>query len=190
MSTRVLSPRQIAVAFAAASRTAEHVRDTGIVAICLDAGPHRSELVAAKRGDLDAARGLLTLGSGATRRTIRLGPTALAAVLAAAPDERSSPLLQSSAGRPLTERAVHEQLLTIGSLAGLGHWVTARHLRRTFIATAARRYPLPVSMRLSGHGSHKFPPASVQDAVKCQFVPGWTSVLEELLGQAARRHAA
>ncbi len=131
MSVSALSASQTAAIFAAASRTGELVRDTAIVAICLEAGPHRYELVGAKRRDLDATRGLLTLGSGSTRRTIRIGPTALAAVLAAAPTERSASLLQSHAGRPLTERAVHEQLLTIGSLAGLDHWVTARHLRRT-----------------------------------------------------------
>jgi hypothetical protein len=89
-----------------------------------------------------------------------------------------------------TERAVHEQLLTISSLAGLGHWLTARDARRTFIASVARVHPLTVAMRLSGHGNKRCPPATAGVALAAQFRPGWVSPLDAMLRTGVEERAA
>jgi len=190
MTVSALTSSQAVAMLWAASRTREPARDTAIVAVCIDAGPHRHELVALRRRDLDPAHGLLALGSGATRRAVRLSATTVTAVLASTSTDPGDPLLQSRSGRPFTDRVVHEQLLTVSSLAGLGHWVAARHLRRTFIAAAARKYPLAVAMRLTGDGSRPYPSATIEQAIDAQVTPDWTSVLDDLLAQEARRLAA
>lgn len=190
MTVQALSPTQAAALLLAAGRTREPIRDRAVVAVCLDGGPHRRELVATRRRDFDAESGLLMLGAGRTRRTVRLGRTAFQAVLAAAQPDPEGPLLASRSGAPLTERMIHEQLLTIGSLAGVGHWVAARHLRRTFLAFGASAYSVPVLLRLAGHGDQRHLPASEQTALEAQLQPGWTSMLDQMLGQAARREAA
>jgi len=190
MSTEHLSPTQVSALIHAAARTREPARDLAILAVCIDAGPRRCELVDARRSDLDARRGLLALGGGPTRRVIRLGEGTLAALLVVAPAVSSGPLIVARDGRPVTERIVHEQLLTIGSFAGLGHWVTARHARRTFIAAVAATLPLPIAMRLADHGSKRFPPASIEEAMAAQFRSGWTSPLDAMLATARRARAA
>jgi len=72
MSTGHLSPAQVSALVHAASRTREPARDLAILAVCLDAGPRRCELVDARRSDLDLRRGVLVLGVGPTRRVVRL----------------------------------------------------------------------------------------------------------------------
>lgn len=174
----------------AARRTREPVRDLAIVALCIDAGPSRAELAAVRPADLDAGRGLLAIGSGPTRRLVRLGAFALSAVSGALAPADAPHLLMARDGRPLTERTIHEQLLTIGSLAGLGHWVTVRHTRRTFVAAVAVDHDLRVAMRLTGHGSVRYPAASMDEAVRAQFGARWVSPLDRMLAAARERAAA
>lgn len=190
MTITMLTPLQVRALLAAAVRTRESARDTALVALCVDAGPHRSELARVTRQDFDPARRLLWLGSGDTRRALRLSDTTVAAVLAVAGVAPGDHVLATRSGRPLTSRTIHEQLLTVGALAGLGQWVTARHLRRTFIASVAGRYPLPVAMRLAGHDSSRMAAAAIQQAIGAQFAAGQMSVLDALALQAARSRAA
>lgn len=190
MSITSLSPSQVAALLASADHTREAARDRALVSLCIDTGPHRAELAAASRRDFDTERKLLWLGSGETRRAIRLSDRTVDAVLAAWRAAPAEDLLATRSGRPLTPRTIHEQLLTIGALAGLGQWVTARHLRRTFIVSVAGRYPLPVAMRLAGHSSSRLPAASWDQAIDAQFGAGMLSVLDDLTRRSVRRQAA
>ena len=190
MDNSILTPQQVQALVHAATATREPLRDLAVLTLCLDAGTRRAELVSARRSDFKADHGVLVLGSGPSCRILRLGDTAWAALRAASPARADGPLLVAHDGRPLTERAVHEQLLTISSLAGLGHWLTTRDARRTFITSVARVHPLTVAMRLSGHGNKRCPPATAGVALAAQFRPGWVSPLDALLRTGTEQRAA
>lgn len=187
MAINALSETDAVALFDAASRTRNRARDTTIVALCLDAGPSRSELVATRMVDFDPIRGVLRIGEGATHRAVRLGVVATDALQTAWSASGQDALIAAADGRPITARIVHEQLLAIGVLAGLGQGVTTRHTRRTYGAAIRRSYDIPTVMRLSAHGSKRTPPATLQQALAAQFTPGWESPLDRML--KFRQHA-
>lgn len=181
---RILTPAQATLLLEVAKGMRNAARDTAILALCLDAGPRRAELIDLCRRDLDADTGRLIVGTGPTTRVIRLGVEALAAIRAVAPDDRTGPLIPSREGVTMTPRIVHEQLLAIGTYAGLPFPLTARDTRRTFVAAIAERHPLPIAMRIAGHGSTRYPAADLWDAVEAQDLSGWGSPLDGMIREA------
>ncbi len=182
-----LDPNQLALVIASAGRTRRSARDLAIVTLCIDAGLRRREVVAVRRADLDRTQWTLSVGDGTTRRVIRLGHrSALALQDLDVARPAGDALLVSQDGRAVTARVVHEQLKRAGELAGLGQWLTCRHLRRTYLGAIAELYPLPVVMRLMGHaGDARHRPASILEASDAQFDDRWVSPLDALLSEAA-----
>lgn len=174
----------------AASLTRYSARDTALVAVLLDAGPSRAELVRTRVIDYDPIHGVLQLGSGAKRRAVRLGEAAIDALRDTRSSTGSDALIAAADGRPITARTVHEQLLTIGVLAGLGDSVTCRRTRRTYHAAIANAYDIPTVMRLLGHGSKRRPAADLETALAAQFASGWQSPLDLALEVSRHRQAA
>jgi len=185
MDIHPLTSHQASTLMKVAAGMRNSSRDSAILAVCIDAGPRRSELAAARRRDLDLDRRRLLLGEGDRTRIVRLGAHALAALRGALPDDPDETLIVSRSGAPLTPRVIHEQLLAIGSFAGLPFGLTARHTRRTYIAALCGHHELPVLLRLAGHGSLRHPAANLYEAVESQQLPSWESPLDRLLREAA-----
>jgi integrase len=187
MAIRELGSNHVAAMFAATDLTRERARDRAIVALCLDAGLRRGEIEDLRDCDIDPLSGVLSVADGGRRRLVRLGSTALAA-LAPFLDDRplGSPLLVSRSGRPASERTVHEQLLRVGELAGLGVWVTNRHTRRAFLSAVARQHGASIAMRLVGHVGGRVRPATCDEALRAQQGRDWVSPMDRMLGITAR----
>jgi integrase len=185
MEPRLLDAHEVTLLFEAAHRTRDSSRDLALFCLAADAGLRRSELVAARSSDFDPTRRVLIVGSSARRRVIRLGYIATAAVTGVQGRSPGEALFVDRHGRPVTERVVHEQLRRIGELAGLGEWVTCRHLRRTYISSIATDLPTAIALRLAGHTGARVRPASVDEAVAAQSAHGWRSPLDTLLGTDA-----
>jgi len=179
---RSLVDAEVQLLVSAVARTRHPDRDLGIIAIALDAGLTRSEIVRLRPIDLDGA-GVLH-GPGLRPRAIRLGQVCLDAL---EPFRESTGL---GALLPVTSRVVHEQLLRIGEIAGLGEWVTCRHTRRTWLsAVAAAGHDIPILLRLAGHAPGRVEPASIDRALEVQFAPDWRSPLDGLLATPSPRES-
>jgi integrase len=181
MEPRVVDAHEVTLLYEAAHRTRDSVRDVALFCLAADAGLRRSELATARSSDFDPSHRLLSVGSGARRRVIRLGSVAAAALAAVRPRGLGEALIVDDHGRWLTERVVHEQLRRIGELAGLGEWVSCRHLRRTYISSIAADLPTAVVLRLAGHAGARLRAATVDEALAAQFTARWRSPLDVVL---------
>ena len=186
MEPWALDAEQVALVVAASGCTRHPFRDRAIVALCIDAGLRRHEVLAMQMADFDFTLCTVSVGTGAARRVIRLGHTSVLTLRDLGADRpRRSQLLVFERDAPVTARVVHEQLRRAGELAGLGEWVTCRHTRRTYLQAVARAYPLPIVMRLMGHaGDARHRPASAQQALEAQFEDPWVSPLDALVSEA------
>lgn len=173
-AVRPLGDAEVLLLIPAAARTRHPARDLAILSLAVDAGLTRSEISGLRSVDLEDADVLHV--AGLRPRAIRLGQACLNALEPLRGQRDGGGLL------PVTDRVVHEQLLRIGELAGIGEWVTCRHTRRTFISSIAEAgHDIPVLLRLAGHAPGRVKPATIDEALEAQFTAGWRSPLDTML---------
>ena len=191
MATWSLTANQVRALYEACPRTRESARDRAILCLCVDAGLRRREIPGLRVRSVDLERSVVSIGSGPSRRLVRLGAESFEAVAPFLRGRRGTdPLLVSRSGEPVTDRIVHEQLRRLGELAGMGEWVTNRHTRHTFVEAVAGHYSADIVLRIAGHAGHRVKAASAEFALRAQMSSGWTSPLDEMLGRAGRRRVA
>jgi integrase len=193
---RPLTDVEVSELLHAASDTREALRDRAIVALLIDAGPSRSELVRLVHSDYDPDDGVISIGVGESSRRVPLGRISGAAIdaLVNGGGLPTAPLLRSRSGVPVTDRAVHELLCRLSAAGELGFVATCRHTRRTWLHWVLQAFPGPVVARLANHHPARMPRATSEEALAVLLEIGWISPLDRALADPTladmSRHAA
>jgi integrase len=190
-----LLPTEVHAVLAAARTGPRPLVDVALISVALDVGPRRSEI----RGihlapTATMADPVAAVGAGPHVRLTRVGGHTTEALGRLHTGEEARPVIGDRGlfgDRLPTDGGLHERILQLGIRAGIGGSLTARRLRRTWLATVLRQGFLPdeVIATLVDHHPEGLERASAGEALAAQFEEGWRSPLDEMV-EAGRRLTA